>query len=280
MMQCSKPTTVSPTLIAFGPVNAPTPRTTWTLRCLASLIEPAGQPPHDVVLPRAHLVDVDRRLAERDAGVASSSDASVSTLATCSSALDGMQPTFRQTPPSRLAAVDQRDGEPEIGGAERGRVTARAGAEHRDLDLDVRVVGDPGRTERDAAGHGRLGGPGAVAVALGGLLGRGLGGVEREDHGSFGDLVADGDLDLADLARGGRGNLHRRLVGLQHDQGRLDVHLVAGGDEDLDDGNRVEIADVRDADFHQSSTLLKSESWFTRWATKRAASAPSITRWS
>ena len=29
-----------------------------------------------------------------------SSSASVSTLATCSSAFDGMQPTFRQTPPS------------------------------------------------------------------------------------------------------------------------------------------------------------------------------------
>ena len=36
MMQCSKPTTVSPTSIVFGPVNSPVPRTTWTLRCLAS----------------------------------------------------------------------------------------------------------------------------------------------------------------------------------------------------------------------------------------------------
>ena len=36
MMQCSKPTTVSPTLIVFGQVNSPVPRTTWTLRCLAS----------------------------------------------------------------------------------------------------------------------------------------------------------------------------------------------------------------------------------------------------
>ena len=45
MMQCSKPTTVSPTLIEFGEVNSPEPRTTWTLRCLARFSRPPTRRP-------------------------------------------------------------------------------------------------------------------------------------------------------------------------------------------------------------------------------------------
>ena len=99
MMQCSKPTTVSPTLIVFGPVNSPAPRTTCTLRCLAS----DSRPP--VSLPTTPFFN-SRTLSTSIFGASKvmpaspSSAASVITLATCSSALDGMQPTFRQTPPS------------------------------------------------------------------------------------------------------------------------------------------------------------------------------------
>ena len=53
----------------------------------------------DAVLPAEQLGQVDFRRAEFDA-VALISPTSSMTLAACSSALDGMQPTFRQTPPS------------------------------------------------------------------------------------------------------------------------------------------------------------------------------------
>ena len=57
--------------------------------------------------------------------------------------------------------------------------------------------------------------------------------------------------------------------------------VVADGDEDLDDRDVVEVPDVGDLDLHaHSRTLRRSESTLTRCAVKRAASAPSITRWS
>ena len=59
------------------------------------------------------------------------SSASSMTLAACSSALEGMQPTFRHTPPSVAPALDQRHLEAEVGGAEGGGVAARAGTEHQ-----------------------------------------------------------------------------------------------------------------------------------------------------
>jgi GAF domain-containing protein len=119
----------------------------------------------------------------------------------------------------------------------------------------------------------------AFGLGLGGSVR--LGSFELHDQRALGDLVAYGDLDRRDLARGRRRHFHRRLVGLEDDERRLLLHLVADGDEDLDDRDGVEIADVRDLDFEaQSRTLRRSDSWLTKCAVKRAASAPSITRWS
>ena len=59
--------------------------------------------------------------------------ASSMTLAACSSALEGMQPTFRQTPPRSCQRSTSGDLEPEVGGAERRSVAAGAGAEHQQL---------------------------------------------------------------------------------------------------------------------------------------------------
>ncbi len=108
MMQCSKPTTVSPTLIVFGPVNSPVPRTTWTLRCLASDSRPPIEAVDDAVLPGADLVDVDARLLEGDAGLAE--------LVGLGQHLGDVQQRLRRDAADvqadaaeLLAAVDQRD---------------------------------------------------------------------------------------------------------------------------------------------------------------------------
>ncbi len=98
MMQCSKPTTVSPTLIEFGLVNSPVPRTTWTLRCLARFSRPPVNRPttsffHARRWSRS-IVGLPNEMPDSD-----SSSASVKTFAVCRSALDGMQPTLRHTPP-------------------------------------------------------------------------------------------------------------------------------------------------------------------------------------
>ena len=64
---------------------------------------------------------------------------SVMTLAACSSALDGMQPTLRQTPPSG-PRVDQHHALAEVGSPERGGVAAGPGAEHEQLGVQSPFV--------------------------------------------------------------------------------------------------------------------------------------------
>ena len=100
MIACSKATSVPSTSSVFAPVNFAVPCTTSTLRVLAMPAEAVGELLHGAVLERAHAVEVDLGLAEGDPRAGASS-ASASTSARCSSALEGMQPTLRQTPPRR-----------------------------------------------------------------------------------------------------------------------------------------------------------------------------------
>ena len=70
---------------------------------LALLREPGetlGELAHDAVLPRAQLVELDLRACRTRCRRARPRPPRDSTLATCSSAFDGMQPTLRHTPPS------------------------------------------------------------------------------------------------------------------------------------------------------------------------------------
>jgi hypothetical protein len=108
------------------------------------------------------------------------------------------------------------------------------------------------------------------------------GALEEEDHRALGDRVADVDAQLLHRAGLRRGNVHRRLVRLQRDQRILGRHLVARRDVHLDDRHIGEVADVGDADLdrHYRSPLRMSDSTPARCVAKRAASAPSITRWS
>ncbi len=62
------------------------------------------------------------------------------------------------------------------------------------------------------------------------------------------DAVADRHADLPDHAAEGRRHVHRRLVGFERDQRVLGGHRVPDGDEDLDDGDGVEVADVGNLD--------------------------------
>ena len=105
MMHCSKRIFCdlaigAATSMTCGLANLPTPVTTSTLRCFASTDRPPTSLPTTLVLPAraawAARFSV-RRIRRRDARI---SPTSSMTLAACSSALDGMQPTLRQTPPN------------------------------------------------------------------------------------------------------------------------------------------------------------------------------------
>ena len=104
MMQCLKPTLVVPsapsTESRLGDVNVPLPRTTSTLRCLASPVSPpVSLSTTESFQPRS----LSTSISGLPNVIPCSADSSTSaiTRAMCSSAFDGMQPTLRQTPPRR-----------------------------------------------------------------------------------------------------------------------------------------------------------------------------------
>ena len=94
MVEPSGPVTVT----MFGEVKVPVPTRVVTLRCLARPVRP---PVSRVTTPSFQA----RRASRSMVGAAKASPAwvislvSAMTLAACSRALDGMQPTLRQTPP-------------------------------------------------------------------------------------------------------------------------------------------------------------------------------------
>ena len=91
--------------------------------------KPAGQLLDDALLPAAQPSTSTSGLANFTPKWPISS-ASEMTLAACSSAFDGMQPTLRQTPPSVGSRSISTTFLPEIGGAERRGVAAGTRAEH------------------------------------------------------------------------------------------------------------------------------------------------------
>ena len=103
MIAFLKPTTLAPslvcTVIVLAEENAASPVTTCTLRALAR----PDKPPVSFLMmlsfqPRSASISISG--ADILTPKCAISSASVITLAACSKALEGMQPTFRQTPPS------------------------------------------------------------------------------------------------------------------------------------------------------------------------------------
>ena len=84
----------------FGEVNVPVPTTVCTLRCLA---RPARPPVSRVTTESFQPRSASRSIvgAGKDSPAWLISLVSAITFAACSSALEGMQPTLRHTPPSR-----------------------------------------------------------------------------------------------------------------------------------------------------------------------------------
>ncbi len=103
MMQWSNETVLTPCAVStrtvWGEANCAVPCTTCTLRCFASPVRPLVSLP---TTPAFHARSLSRLILglPNSMPACATSSASVSTLAMCSSALDGMQPTFRHTPPS------------------------------------------------------------------------------------------------------------------------------------------------------------------------------------
>ena len=274
MMHWSKVTVFAPsgpsTRIAFGPVKVPTPDDHRHLAPLGEPGEPAGQLLDHALLPAAQAIDVDLRLGELHPEVLH--------LLGFGDDLGGVQQRLRRNAADvqadaaeRRVALDQHHLLAEVGRAERRGVATRPRAEHHDLGVDV-AAGRRRPRSRSAAGAG-FAQPGRLAL-------------ERQDHRALRHPVAFLDRDRGDLARGRRRDLHRRLVRLELDQRIVLRHRVPRLHEHRDHRHVLEIPDVGDLhlDRHpsplQSSRLRGSPSSCASLAQKRAASAPSIARWS
>ncbi len=105
MIAYSKRISFTPSFVctssSFGETNVPTPSSVRTLRCFAIEARPPVSWPTTLPLkPRSLSMSIFG--APKLTPCAAIAAASSITAAACSSALDGMQPTLRQTPP-RLA---------------------------------------------------------------------------------------------------------------------------------------------------------------------------------
>ncbi len=104
MIAWRKATEVVPSAVStssvWAPVNVPSPVNTWTFLCLA---RPARPPVSFSTAPDLKSRTPSRSIdgSPKSRPWAFESAASAMTLAMWSSALEGMQPTLRQTPPSR-----------------------------------------------------------------------------------------------------------------------------------------------------------------------------------
>jgi hypothetical protein len=102
------------------------------------------------------------------------------TAAVCSSAFDGNAADVEAHAAERRIALDQHRLHAEVGGAERRRIAARAGAEHQHVAFDV------------GAPAGRSG-IGALARSRPACAEGGDSGLQCQDQASGTDLVPDAD---------------------------------------------------------------------------------------
>ena len=269
---------VRPTSSAFGPVNVPLPVTTSTLRPLAIWATPPVSLPTTPSFQLAQLVEVDLRLAEATP-CSPSSSASAITLRDVQQRLGRDAADVEADAAERLVALDEHDVEAEVGGAEGRRVAARA------------------RAEDERPGHRRR-----IVVAVAGGLGRGVGRLRRRRLGGArlvsaprrgavrlssvsisepSETLSPTFTQLADLARRGTG-----------------TSIVALSDSRTTSGSSSATSSPAATSTSMMGTSVKSPMSGTLTSAltagpgagrrarrrggrqKRAACAPSITRWS
>ncbi len=164
MMHCWKLTTCpappSSILSSCGDAKVAVPCTTVTLRCRARFFSPPVRRPttesfHSRSLP-ASICGAPKRMPCSAIACASSM-----TRAACSSAFDGMQPTFRQTPPSVGDRSIECDAQAEVRGTECSGVPPGPGTEHDQVEVVGMRTGRRACRRRRARQHA----PRSVACA-------------------------------------------------------------------------------------------------------------------
>ena len=196
----------------------------------------------------------------------------------------------------RRPALDERDLEPEIGGAKRRRVAAGPGADHGEPLAGRRRVARPRarrRARRGSAPAGRAarsaprrGGARAAAALLGArrLRPRRRSAASsvstRSPAATLSPFLIATDTTVPALRRG---HVHRRLVGLERDERILGGDSVAGLYVHLDDVDGGKVPELGDPHFDAAHGIASTSCpGFARISpsrvVKRTAFAPSMTR--
>ena len=125
------------------------------------------------------------------------------------------------------------------------------------MDVPSSAAGVAGGRGCGGGGSGcRRGGRGCCCRCC---SGDGVGCFDDDQHLAFGNPVAQGNPDFLDDAGGGRGHVHRGLVGFEGGDGVFSLDAVANLHEQLDDRDVGEIADVRNLHFnHAHGGLLRA----------------------
>jgi hypothetical protein len=260
---------------SWGEVNFASPRITVTLRWRASASSPFVR---RATTESFHSRSLVRRSRARRSGCHARPWRARprSRVAACRSALDGMQPTFRHTPPSvgprstsatlsprsaaRNAAVyppgpapsttrsNSRAGRPEAacrgvsvadspdGDVGTGTGCRRQGPDRHGIEVRLAAIRLP-RAQRGVR-------DGLVAVSL--SPGRRAPGQHR-DRGAGRDLVSRREQHPVDHAGARRGHVHGGLVAFERDERRLRLHAVARLHQHLEHGDALGAAEVGDA---------------------------------
>ena len=197
----------------------------------------------------AYLVDIDRRLGERHAGIAH-----VRRLVDHGR---HVQQRLRRDAAHVQAhaaqggvALDDDGAQAQVGRAERRRITARTAAQHHHVDVDVDLAAVI--AGRDGGNGRRCGSCYRSCRRWSWRSGsrwrssrRAFSRLHHQQRAAFGDLVADLDLDFLDDAGVGRRNFHAGLVRFDRDQRLVHLDGVAHLDHQFDDFDFLEVADVR-----------------------------------
>ena len=213
----------------------PVPRTTSTLRCLANIARPPVRRLTTLSF-QSRSLSMSICGSAKDSPYSAISFVSAITFAACSSALDGMQPMLRQTPPS----LSPR--------STRTTLLPRSAARNAALYPPGPAPStSTSRMNVAPLGHrwpGRWRWCGCRRLLLGG---RCFTGSQFQDGVLGGHGIADLHLDRDDGASRWGGHVHGGLVGLQRDQRVVDRDGVADTDMHLDDWYRIEVTNVGDA---------------------------------
>lgn len=228
------------------------------------------------------------------------------TAATCNSALDRNATDVQAHPAQGWVALDDDGLQTQIGGTKRGRIAAGAACPARGRRSSGRPPGiaraqrgrkPAGRARRhDWRGRTRL----RLRELAGGTCGAGAAALAGTPAPTASSATTTLPLDTLSptLTRNSRttpaadGNFHRGLVEFNRDQRLLHRDHVPDLDQHLDHVDLGKITDVGHLHFDpfahidflacagatHNKTRRKSASTWPRWALKRAAAAPSMTR--